>query len=153
MQNALWVLIVCANGIFFCAACQTEAAPSTTLGEASVTLEDTNGWILTVQADGSGELRHRQVNASWPSRTFAFQRLRLLPAFTPRNQETYPYRWTYCKQEQEDTRQYSLPDTAWGAAWFEQAYRALEQSELSTRQIRRLRKSWQQQPPPGVAVR
>lgn len=157
MENALRVLIVCANGIFFLLACQpSPPQSSSSLGSASIVLEDANGWILTVQADGSGELRHhqfKQANVHWPSKTFPFTELRLLPAFAPREQESYPYRWTYCSHVKEDTRQYGLPDTAWGAAWFEQAYQALEETSLSPRQARRLRKSWKTNPPPGVSVR
>ncbi len=156
MQNALYLLIVCASGIFFFQACQPVPTESSSLGLASIVLEDTNGWVLRVQADGSAELRHQYVrleSVTWPSETFAFTQLRLLPAFAPRIQETYPYRWTYCSHVENDTRQYGLPDTAWGAAWFEKAYHALDEVELSPRAVRKLRKNWENHPPPGVAVR
>lgn len=156
MRNALRVIIVFITGIFFFFACQPVPTESSSLGQASIILEDKNGWVLTVQADGSGELIHQHSkleSVSWPSKTFPFKQLRLLPAFAPRTQETYPYHWTYCSHTEDDTRQYGLPDTAWGAAWFEKAYQALENVEVPPCSMRKLRKSWENDPPPGVAVK
>ena len=150
MQNALTGIIVGIGGLLFCVACRPNPPEPGTLCDASVTLETRHGWELTVQADGSGRLRYRQTTAHWPRRTFAFQRLRLLPAFAPRDQEEYPYRWTYRDDDKQDLRRYGLPDTAWGAAWFEQAYRSLDHEAVQPGQVRRLRKSWRHHPPPGV---
>jgi hypothetical protein len=156
MRNALRAIIVFVTGIFFFFTCQPVPAESSSLGQASIVLEDKNGWVLTVQADGSGELLHQRIrleSVNWPSKTFPFKQLRSLPAFAPRTQETYPYRWTYCSHLEKDTRQYGLPDTAWGAAWFEKAYQALETVELSPFTIRKLRKNWESHPPPGVVAK
>ena len=155
MRNALRAIIVFMTGIFFFFACQPVPKESSSLGQASIVLEDTNGWVLTVQSDGSGELLHQRIkleSVNWPSKTFPFTQLRLLPAFAPRTQASYPYRWTYCSHAKKETRQYGLPDTAWGAAWFEKAYQALEAAEISPFAVRKLRKSWIAHPPPGVAV-
>ncbi|WP_367391875.1 hypothetical protein [Lewinella sp. LCG006] len=155
MRNALRVIIVFVTTIFFFFACQPAPTESSSLGQASILLEDSNGWALTVQADGSGELLYQRTkleSVNWPSKTFSFKQLRLLPAFAPRIQDTYPYRWTYCSQTENDTRQYGLPDTAWGAAWFEKAYQALETAELTPCTLRKLKKNWATHPPPGVSV-
>lgn len=156
MRNALRVIIVFITGIFFFFTCQPVPTESSSLGEASVILEDKNGWVLTVQADGSGELlyQHNKLESvSLPSETFPFEQLSLLPAFAPRTQATYPYRWTYCSLTENETRQYGLPDTAWGAVWFEKAYLALEQAQPPSCTIRKLKKTWGKSPPPGVAVK
>ena len=156
MRNALRVIIVFITGIFFFFTCQPVPTESSSLGQASVILEDKNGWVLTVQADGSGELLHQHnklERVSLPSKTFPFKQLSLLPAFAPRTQATYPYRWTYCSLTENETRQYGLPDTAWGAAWFEKAYLALEQEQAPSCTIRKLKKTWGSSPPPGVAVK
>ena len=153
MQNALYYQIVSLGIVCLTLSCQTATNKQETLNNAEVELEDRNGWLLTVAEDGSGSLscaslRHQVVR--WPAGTFPFEQLRLLPAFEPRIQDEYPFRWTYRHATEADTRQYSLPDTSWAVRWFRLAHEALLDQQDPSLARRQLRRQWQSEPPVGV---
>ncbi len=153
MQNALYYQIVCLGICCLTLSCQSTANKQESLSTAEVELEDQNGWLLTVAADGSGSLsctslRHQVVR--WPAGTFPFEQLRLLPAFAPRTQDEYPFRWTYRCTSEAEMRQYSLPDTSWAARWFVLAHDALMHQQSPSFARRQLRRQWHVEPPVGV---
>lgn len=116
-------------------------------------MEDSNGWILTIAGDGSGSLSCQSLNhqtVHWPSGTFPFEKVRLLPAFEPKVQDRYPFRWTYWKAPAHEQRQYSLPDTSWAVRWFKMAHEALIHQQAPSFAKRQLRRQWQALPPIGM---
>lgn len=152
MENALYGLIVSLLLLNLCNSCAGVASEQQSLADQQVELECSRGWLLKVQVDGSASLDYadaRNCEVWLPSGSLPFKEISLLPAFAPRNLERYPFRWTYTALEEQDCRQYSLPDTAWAADWFEQAYKALELKKGGLKE-RRLQKYWQKSPPTGI---
>lgn len=134
-------------------ACASEVSQVSHLPLERVVLEDANGWVLTVGCDGSAQLAHAHLARAcirWPAKSFSFRAASLPPAFTPREQVHYPYWWSYANDNNAEYRQYGIPDTVWGAAWFQRAYRHLPMDRLPPKE-RRLLRFWQQFPPLGVA--
>ena len=153
MQNALYYQIVCWGMCSLIFSCQASTNKAEQLSLEEVEIEDQNGWVLTVAADGSGSLyctalRHQVVQ--WPSGTFPFEQVHLLPRFEPQVQDRYPFRWTYRRSPEAEVRQYSLPDTSWAVRWFKLAHEALLHSHKSSAAHRQLRRQWELEPPIGV---
>ena len=156
MQNALPYQIVCLCIYSLLLGCQRPASKVEALNMQEVQIEDQNGWLLTIAEDGSGSLscaslRHRIVR--WPAGTFPFEQVRLLPAFEPKVQEQYPFRWTYRHTMADEIRQYGLPDTSWAARWFVLAHNALLDTPAASGAPRELRRQWQMAPPVGVRTK
>lgn len=153
MQNALYYQIVCWGFCCLMFSCQASTNKTQQLSAEEVEIEDQNGWVLTVAADGSGSLhctalRHQAVQ--WPSGTFPFEQLRLLPPFEPQVKDRYPFRWTYRRAPEGEVRQYSLPDTSWAVRWFLLAHDALLHPQKPSAAHRRLRRQWELNPPIGL---
>ena len=153
MKNVLPGLIVSIALLIFSNSCRKKKLEQESIPDQKVEIECNRGWVLSVQSDGSACLAYTRASncAVWlSSGTFPFQELKLLPAFAPLEQEQYPFRWTYTGLEDQEYRQYSLPDTSWAAQWFERAYQALSQPKNTNHVHRRLRQYWKTTPPTGV---
>jgi hypothetical protein len=153
MKNALPGLIVSILLLIFSNSCRKTVLEQHSFSNQKVELECKRGWLLSVQSDGSACLSYTKAKNCevWlSSGTFPFQQLKLLPAFAPQVQDRYPFRWTYIALEEQEYRQYGLPDTSWAAQWFEQAYQALLLQENTNRANRKLRKFWKKVPPTGT---
>lgn len=153
MKNALPGLIVSIFLLIIGSSCRRTTNEQHSFTDQKVELECNQGWRLTVQSDGSACLNYTQVSDCevWlSSGTLPFEDIKLLPAFTPQEQERYPFRWTYSTLKNQDYRQYGLPDTSWAVQWFEQAYHALLEQNSKDKTQRKLRKFWKETPPVGV---
>ncbi|MEM1215312.1 MAG: hypothetical protein AAGJ82_06490 [Bacteroidota bacterium] len=151
MTNAFRGLIVLLAVGFLINSCRADREVSEYLAEEIVILDEENGWQLTITDDGAGTLQcqgFRYGQAYWPAATFPFGQIRWLPPFSPREQEQFPFFWTYYHHLTEDHQRYGLPDTVWAGAWFEAAYRQLDRT--ATPAPRRLLRQWEQEPPVGV---
>ncbi|MEZ4984946.1 MAG: hypothetical protein R2795_07915 [Saprospiraceae bacterium] len=152
MKNVLLKVLVLWGGSICYTACQSNTSSATTevLFHETIEMESTNGWKLMLQQDGSGYLSNpsKGVRQIWfvPG-SLSFQRLRLLPPFTPETRTDYPYRWKYTNWSTGEELNYGLPDSLWAAQWFDNAVNDLP---IQGKMSRRALKLWHNMPPPGA---